>query len=749
MGVFCWVCMKPLSLITLQNITNNEWIIIMKYFLLVLIIYTNCSYSQPNDSNFWKLTNGPYGQMITTINPISEDSIIVGTNGSGIFLYNTSTSIWKNIYSDSKFNDIYSSIITPSKDILFSAKDGSNLHSIMIKIDSDLNNWKLIEDFNIGKFANVKDSTQNFIIFITQWNGIFKSTDNGETWHSSYDLNDLNGLGLKDVQYDSTNKRIIIATNGTIEDKALNKTNYLNNGILFSDDYGETYYNVLDGNFDNILINQKGLLLAIQDRVITHRSFNNGSTWEEISYFFTQDVIIQGNKLYAVNDEGLFTSVDYGTTWELVNNTVTDLITISKSTDSTLFMGSTNGFYHFSNVSNEYSDLSNGLYASNIWALFSSNSNKILAGGKNGIIYYTENNGVTWKKAPTLTVYGDYIKDINAFTETSTGRIFVGTDRAFFFYSDDLTADWTRSQNYYFNGNPEIWSMATNSKDEIYVGTSNEGIVIINDNASEFRTTPIVGQYILSLDIDENDEVYAGSLYGTVFFTTENATNWYAKSDGLNRLPVVSVKKANNFYACTIHSVHKYNKLTEYWNNISSGLPSNLFISQMIVLGNTIYITSRGNGVYYTTDEGKNWHSFNNGLKNLDITSIVTDSIGYLYISSQKGIYRTNDKIVSVEEDFTANTPSAFIFNNVYPNPFNLTTNISFSNPKLQNISISIYNVLGEEIKLIANKEFLPGDYNFSWNGKKNSNGIVNSGVYFVKLSTTDIQLIQKILLIK
>ena len=283
-----------------------------------------------------------------------------------------------------------------------------------------------------------------------------------------------------------------------------------------------------------------------------------------------------------------------------------------------------------------------------------------------------------------------------------------------------------------------------------YVGTSNEGIVIINEDASEFRTTPILGQYILSLDIDENDDVYAGSLYGTVFFTTEHAKNWHTKSDGLNRLPVISIKKFNNLYACTIYSVHKYNEITQYWDNIGSGLPTNIYLSKMIVVGNTIYVSSRGNGVYYTADEGKNWKTFNTGLDNTDITAIVNDSTGYLYVASMKGIYRTKDKIVSVKEEPNSSAlTEKLILNNVYPNPFNLTANISFSNPKLQNVSISIYNILGEEVNLIVNKEFLPGNYNFSWNGKNHFNSIVNSGIYFVKLKTNNKQIIQKIILLK
>ena len=139
----------------------------MKYLFIATIIYMNIIYSQPSETNFWELTNGPFGQKITTIDILSKDSIIVGTNGAGVFLFTPSTSAWQNIYSNDRFNDIYSSIITPRRDILFTAKSSYNYSSTIIKINRDLNNWQLSETNGVGKFANITDTSQNFILLLT------------------------------------------------------------------------------------------------------------------------------------------------------------------------------------------------------------------------------------------------------------------------------------------------------------------------------------------------------------------------------------------------------------------------------------------------------------------------------------------------------------------------------------------------------------------------------------------------------
>jgi len=66
-----------------------------------------------------------------------------------------------------------------------------------------------------------------------------------------------------------------------------------------------------------------------------------------------------------------------------------------------------------------------------------------------------------------------------------------------------------------------------------------------------------------------------------------------------------------------------------------------------------------------------------------------------------------------------------------YPNPFNQTTTISFSMPISGNVSLKIFNVLGQEIDELINENLAIGSYSFQWNAEKQS-----SGVYFYKLIT-------------
>jgi flagellar hook assembly protein FlgD len=73
-----------------------------------------------------------------------------------------------------------------------------------------------------------------------------------------------------------------------------------------------------------------------------------------------------------------------------------------------------------------------------------------------------------------------------------------------------------------------------------------------------------------------------------------------------------------------------------------------------------------------------------------------------------------------------------------YPNPFNPSTTIVFTLPKTEKIVISIYNVLGEEIIKLADREFLSGKNEVTWNGIDQKGNVAESGVYFYTIKYQD-----------
>jgi len=93
-----------------------------------------------------------------------------------------------------------------------------------------------------------------------------------------------------------------------------------------------------------------------------------------------------------------------------------------------------------------------------------------------------------------------------------------------------------------------------------------------------------------------------------------------------------------------------------------------------------------------------------------------------------------------VENKLTANN---------YPNPFNPTTEISFSLPQTSNVDIKIYNVKGQEIITLLDNDLKEGNHSVVWNGKDTNNNSVSSGIYFYKISTKDSCLTKRMILMK
>ncbi len=88
--------------------------------------------------------------------------------------------------------------------------------------------------------------------------------------------------------------------------------------------------------------------------------------------------------------------------------------------------------------------------------------------------------------------------------------------------------------------------------------------------------------------------------------------------------------------------------------------------------------------------------------------------------------------------------PSEYILAQNYPNPFNPTTEISFSIPVFGNTTLAIYNVLGQKVATLVNKELSAGSYKYKFDA-----GNLTSGIYFYKLQSNDFSEVRKMMLVK
>jgi hypothetical protein len=111
------------------------------------------------------------------------------------------------------------------------------------------------------------------------------------------------------------------------------------------------------------------------------------------------------------------------------------------------------------------------------------------------------------------------------------------------------------------------------------------------------------------------------------------------------------------------------------------------------------------------------------------------------------------DQVTSVDEPGpiagAGGIPVEFKLEQNYPNPFNPSTTIVYALPVRAQVSLEIYNVIGQKVKTLYNDIQNAGHWTIVWNGRDNAGTQVASGMYFCRLSTPDHAITTKMLLLK
>ena len=88
--------------------------------------------------------------------------------------------------------------------------------------------------------------------------------------------------------------------------------------------------------------------------------------------------------------------------------------------------------------------------------------------------------------------------------------------------------------------------------------------------------------------------------------------------------------------------------------------------------------------------------------------------------------------------------PIEYALEQNYPNPFNPSTMIKFSVPEATNVTLTIYNTLGQKVTELVNTKLEAGRYSYQWDA-----GTVATGMYIYELRTDKFVSVKKMMLLK
>ena len=97
--------------------------------------------------------------------------------------------------------------------------------------------------------------------------------------------------------------------------------------------------------------------------------------------------------------------------------------------------------------------------------------------------------------------------------------------------------------------------------------------------------------------------------------------------------------------------------------------------------------------------------------------------------------------LLSIDEQ---QIPTNYSISNIYPNPFNPATTISFSIPEFGLTIIKAYDINGKQLEIITNEVLSVGNYSINWNASS-----YPSGVYLIRMESGEFTQIQKVVLVK
>jgi hypothetical protein len=104
---------------------------------------------------------------------------------------------------------------------------------------------------------------------------------------------------------------------------------------------------------------------------------------------------------------------------------------------------------------------------------------------------------------------------------------------------------------------------------------------------------------------------------------------------------------------------------------------------------------------------------------------------------------------VDIDDDFDGVLHYSFELSQNYPNPFNPVTTIEYNLPRRSSVRIDIYNLLGQRVRTLVDREESAGSHTTTWDGTNAAGEAVSTGVYFYRFQAGDRVEMKKMLMLK
>jgi len=633
--------------------------------------------------------------------------------------------------------------------------------------------------------------------------GIYRSTDNGQSW--KHLTNDTVRIGFSSL---------VFHPNGYLFGSSGRQ-------VYFSTDNGENWklsFSQAISLIEKLFINTKGDIYGGEAHLSCtdtcpydklYYSNDTGHNWSTINIptrYCNSLGVNSSNILVIGTENGLYRSNDTGQSWQQILLPANYFFDIAVSNTGDFFVGTDQGVFKSDSIALNWS--SKGL-SGNVWQLGISTDGSALASTSGGVwklletgmwhylgdpqaivkcliamrdtvvivgtirgVFRKTGDATSWERigvpATRIEALGVNSKD-KLFAGGSTDGLHGSTDegKTWFQLDVNLRTSWPqpvlvsstddlyylsfsikRSTNdgiTWYSVSPsgaDVRSMTISLKDEILAGTWGNGVYLSSNKGNTWTNIGLDSNVIYALATSPDGLIYAGTLGGRVFHTSDNGKNWLSGDDSSSYFVATcfAFDSTGLVIAGSYLGVLTSKNHGQTWTRTSLTKGTNM----LLVNRHGIIFAATYDGIWESSDHGISWIDISAGLSDRFVYGIALDSKDYLYAATgSAGVFRSLDPVTAIEL-VQNDAPKFFSLSQNYPNPFNPSTEIRLVIPYFGKVTLKIFDVLGREVAVLVDENLPPGSYTRSWDASR-----FNSGVYFYRLHAKYFTETKKLLLIK
>jgi ligand-binding sensor domain-containing protein len=341
---------------------------------------------------------------------ISGINLLAGTDGGGVLLSTDNGANWAVI--NSGLTSPIVNVLAVNGTILFAGTDGGGVFRTV----NNGTNWI---EANTGLTGNYSTAlaVMGTDLFIGSYYGIgvFRSSNNGTTWTAT-------NTGIEKSEVSAL----------LVSGSDLFAGARIGSGVFHSTDNGASWDTVSSGSVTNVTTlagNGNNLFAGTWNSGILH-STNKGASWTLVNTGLTNTnvraLLVNGTNLFAGTQAGVFRSTNNGTGWANVSTGLlgNGVVTLAVS-GTNLFAGTpSGGIFRSTNNGISWTAVNTGLTASNVYTLLVSDTN-LFAGTDEGVFRSTD-NGKNWSAANTSLVNAVTtlaVNGTNLYAGTALGKV--------------------------------------------------------------------------------------------------------------------------------------------------------------------------------------------------------------------------------------------------------------------------------------------------------------------------------------